>query len=162
MSPYNLATEEGRVGRKATQRRYLISAKGRAAQGRGRRAYLQSQSGRGVIRAYLNSAAGKVVLARANRKYASTAHGRKLRAANQRARQDGISVVNYKRLSLAIDSLRCYDCGSQAEQVDHVLPVGFARLVGLLPIVDEYVAPVCRLCHAVKTRLDWQLIYGFR
>lgn len=92
------------------------------------------------------------------KKYQESKVGAVRRAVAQLKRGRGLYgfSANYIELvrQVKIGNVECYSCGGEAEQVDHVLPVGLAKLFDLISVVDDYVAPICKVCHRVKSGKD--------
>ena len=73
--------------------------------------------------------------------------------------------VNFEAIAELITEkrLRCYNCGTTAQEVDHVLPIAMAWVCEIDPYeVDEYCAPICKSCHLEKTKLDIRDIRSLR
>lgn len=76
----------------------------------------------------------------------------------------GVPHENAMRIAKLIGEGKaiCYWCSKPATDVEHVLPIGMARITGLLDIVDDYVDAICHNCHKLKTNIDRRDIHRMK
>lgn len=134
------------------QRRYVASPKGKAASRQRTYRWVRSDKGRAYMKQW--DADGSKAAAR-QRAFRHTGKGR---AVVTRANCIRAGVPFKRAVEVAVEvgdgRARCYWCGGQATEVEHVLPIGLAKLLDLGEEVDNYVDAMCKPCHRAKTIQD--------
>lgn len=150
--------ERSEAGKRAHQR-WLATERGKEYHREYQRAAYATVAGgdrrRASARRYQSKPAVQVRNREWQRANYATPEGR-ARVLAREARRRGVLADNYRVFALAIarGEATCYACDAPAAQVDHVLPISMARLVGCIEVVDMYVAPICVSCHVCKSALD--------